>query len=455
MTNKHSTGWRFLSVGLVTLSLGACGFINPIDSNPNAVPEATVDQLFTGIQVNTFFLATGGLSRISSIWTQQMAGTDRQFVSFDNYTITESDFNDEFNAVYTGGGLIDLKQAIDEAETAGRAPYAGILKIHEAYMVGMAASYWGDIPFTEAADPAVADPALDDQAAVYTAVQALLDDAISDLGGSGAGPGDVDMNFGGDAASWIAVAHTLKARYHLHWAEVNGTSEYDAALAEASNGVSSVDGNWEAQFTSSATENNLWYQFMRDRSGYISAGDFLLPMMNTAGDPRLEYYYDKDSDGNYTARASELSTEAGGAGAPASNLPIVTCSENNFIIAEAELMGSAPSEANAIAAAQDALACQEARFNVDLSAEAANIAGLTGTALYNEIMDQKYVAQFLNPDSFNDYKRTCRPAITEKSANGMPGRLYYGQDERKANPNVPDAGTPPNGKYNDNDPNPC
>lgn len=454
MTNKHSTGRRILSVGLVTLSLGACSFINPIDSNPNAVPAANVDQLFTGVQVNTFFAATGGLSRISSIWTQQMAGTDRQFVSFDNYIITESDFNDEFNAVYTGGGLIDVKSAIAQAEDAGRPAYAGILKIHEAYLVGMAASFWGDIPFSEAADASIQEPALDDQAAVYTAVQSLLDDAISDLGQGGLGPGDVDMNFGGDVAAWTAVAHTLKARFHLHWAEVNST-EYGAALTEAQSGVQSVDGNWEAQFTTTATENNLWYQFMRDRSGYISAGDYLVPLMVSDNDPRLPFYYSEDTPGVYTARVSELATGAGGYGASATNLPIVSCSENEFIIAEAELMDGSPNEANAIAAAQAALACQEDRFGVDLSAESANIAGLTGTALYDAIMDQKYVAQFLNPDAFNDYKRTCRPAITEKSANGMPGRLYYGQDERKANDNVPDAGTPPNGKYNDNDPNPC
>jgi hypothetical protein len=69
-------------------------------------------------------------------------------------------------------------------------------------------------------------------------------------------------------------------------------------------------------------------------------------------------------------------------------------------------------------------------------------------------MEQKYIAQFLNPDVFNDYKRTCLPDITERT-NGMPGRLLYSGNERRANSNVPDAGIAPNGKYNDNDPTPC
>jgi starch-binding outer membrane protein, SusD/RagB family len=455
MTNKHSTG-RLLSVGLVALSLGACNFISPITSDPNAVPEASADQLFTAIQVNTFFQATSGLSRVASMWTQQMAGTDRQFSIIDNYVITESDFDDEFNAVYTGGGLIDLKSAISQAEDGGRMIMAGILKIHEAYQIGMAASFWGDIPFSEAGDPSIADPKLDPQSDVYDAVQALLDDAITDLQANpatdGPGPGDADLNFAGDPAAWTAVANTLKARFYMHWAEVNGNAAYTAAVAAANNGITSADGDWEARFTTSSTENNVWYQFMRDRSGYISAGDFLPPLMVANSDPRLPLYYAKDSGGNYTARSSVLSTAAGGYGAASTALPIATCAENEFIIAEAQYnLGSEP---NAITAAQNALACVEDRLGVDLSAESTNIGGLTGAALFDEIMNQKYIAQFLNPDVYNDYKRTCRPAITEK-AGGMPGRLYYGQHERQANSNMPNVGIPPNGKYNANDPNPC
>ncbi|HSH75082.1 MAG TPA: SusD/RagB family nutrient-binding outer membrane lipoprotein, partial [Longimicrobiales bacterium] len=444
MTIKQRVG-RALGVALVTLTLGACEFISPVESNPNSVPEATVDQLFTAVQVNSFFLAGGGLSRIASIWTQQMAGTDRQFVTFDNYTITEADFDDEMDALYTGGGLIDLRTAIAQAEEAGRREYAGILKIHEAFMVGLIASFYGDIPYTEAV-AGVDDPVLDDQADVYGRVQALLDAAIGDLAGGGVGPGSLDMNFGGDTDAWEAVAYTLKARFHMHWAEVQGASAYTAARAAALNGIQSAADDWEAKFGAAATENNLWYQFQRDRSGYISAGDFLPPLMGT--DPRTSSYFDASPA---TPRSSDLSST--GFGAPGFDFPIATCSENYFILAEAEYrLGS---EANAIAAAQDALACEEARWGLqppnDLSEVSDDIANLTGTALFNTIMDQKYIAQFLNPDAYNDYKRTCRPAITER-ANGMPGRLYYSQGERQANDNVPAAGTDPNDKYNDNDP---
>ncbi|MDH3208225.1 MAG: SusD/RagB family nutrient-binding outer membrane lipoprotein, partial [Gemmatimonadota bacterium] len=112
------------------------------------------------------------------------------------------------------------------------------------------------------------------------------------------------------------------------------------------------------------------------------------------------------------------------------------------------------SEPNAITAAQNALACQEAQHGVTLTAQSTNIGGLTGQALFDEIMRQKYIALFLSPEVYNDYKRTCRPAIVER-ANGMPGRLFYAISERQTNDNVPGPGTDPNDKYNDNDPTAC
>ena len=123
-----------------------------------------------------------------------------------------------------------------------------------------------------------------------------------------------------------------------------------------------------------------------------------------------------------------------GYGSPTFNFPIVSCSENAFIIAEAQYAAS--SEAAAITAAQAGLTCQENEWSVDLSAQKATVAGLAGAALLAEIMDQKYISMFLNAEVYNDYKRTCLPAITER-AGGMPARLFYGQDERQSNTNIP------------------
>jgi hypothetical protein len=466
---SSKTVGRALGAALLIGALGACDFIEPVTTDPNAVPQATIDQLFTGIQVNTWFFAEGQLSRLSSLWTQQMTGTDRQFTALDGYLFNEQDTDGEFQALYTGGGLVDLALAIDQAESAGRNAYAGILKIHEAYLFGMGASLWGDIPYSEANDVEITSPALDDQADVYASVQALLSEAISDLTTGGDPipvPAGTDMSLGGDADAWIAVAHTLKARYYMHWAEVNGTSAYTSALSEANQGIMSASGNWEAVHTTTATENNGWYQFLRDRAGYISSGDYLLPAMREDSDPRLSIYFSAGSGGTYVSpeeagggAAASGMNETDGRGAPEAEFPMVSCAENYFIIAEAELQAGSGAAA-AIAAAKNALGCQEDYYGVDLTAQKAAFDGLSGTDLLEEIMMQKYTALFLNIESWNDYKRTCLPEITPRVSQGVPARLYYGLTERQTNPNVPEPADQAGGHgfragHNDNDPAGC
>lgn len=455
-------GWRTGSViaaALLVLGMSGCDIVEPTEVNPNTIPDANIDQLFTGIQVNTWFIAEGQLSRISSIFTQQMTGTDRQFAGFQEYTIDETSADTEFNALYTGGGLVDLRNAIGQAEEAGRRVYAGILKIHEAYLFGMAASVWGDLPYSEAANPEVQQPALEEQADVYAQVQSLLDEAIADLeSGEGEGPGATDMVFGGDPDAWLSVAHTLKARYHLHWVEAEGDTRYEAALAAAEDGVMTVDHNWLAPHSTSATESNFWSQFQTERSGYISAGVTLLPDMRERDDPRLGLYFsgppfwapgeEDQPDDEATSIISPT-----GFGAADWDFPIVTCAENNFILAEAAF--HTEDDATAQEHAVAALECQEDFYDVDLSDEIDAINAASDEALLDAIMTQKWTAQFLNIDAWNDYKRTCLPAEIEPTVEGaeIPGRLFYSGAERQSNENIPPVGEQP--VRNDNDPDGC
>lgn len=468
---KHRSLGRALGVALLATSAGACEFIDVTDSNPNAVPTATADQLFVGAQANTFFFVESQVARISSMWLQQMAGTDRQFAAIDVYTLRQSDADGEFAALYAQGGLLDLRTAQEQTE---RKVYQGILKIHEAHLIGMGASIWGAIPYSAAGDPENPGATLDEQEQVYAAVQGLLDAAIADLGtGTGAPDANVDLNFGGKAANWLAVAHTLKARFYMHWVEAQGAGVaaantacggncLDKALQHAQQGIKTNAGTWRAVHGQDARANNLWYQFMRDRSGYISAGAFGVNLLQDRGDPRLPVFYSKGQSkaladvfigsppGNPTgdpgAQASALSNT--GYGSPTFNMPIVSAAENWFIIAEAQARkGNTPAAQNAL---QQGVAAEEARLGVSgIPVDAT----LTGDALFAEIMTQKYLALFLHMEAWNDYKRTCLPAIQTFQGQSFPARLFYGETEAQTNPNIPRADQQP--VRNANDPGGC
>ncbi|MGH7550456.1 MAG: SusD/RagB family nutrient-binding outer membrane lipoprotein [Gemmatimonadota bacterium] len=440
-----------LVVGLLASgSLAGCDFVEPTGADPNTIPDASVDQLFTAVQLNTWFHVEGAISRYTSMWMQQMAGTDRQFVTIGEYIFDEESADGEFNSLYTGGGLIDLKRILAGERLQTNPHYAGIVKIHQAMLFGLAASVWGDIPYSQAADLEITEPALDAQLDVYASLLALLDEAIANLQ-SAPGPlpvGAVDLAYGGDPARWLAVAHTLKARLLSHLAEVD-PGRYGQVLAEAQQGIRTPAGNWVALHTSNVTEENPWAQFQRDRSGYISAGEFLVNLLKARNDPRLQVYFAPvggeivGAPIGGSGDASALSEVAGSPGASDFSFPLLTCEENAFLAAEAaSQLGDA---AGAAMWVEEGIACSEAFWGVTLPRPAA--------ITLEEIITQKYMALFLSFEPWNTYKRTCLPAIETFQGQPLPGRLFYSDDEQETNTNIPPADAQP--ARNANDPAPC
>lgn len=475
-------GWmgRAAGAALVGAVLGGCDFIDIADSNPNVITRATAAQLFTSAQVNSYLVAEGHLTHTGVIWMQQLAGVDRQFATLDTYDFPngEGEYNVEWAAIYGGGGLIDIRRGQALADSADCRACAGLFQVQEAYLAGTAASVWGDVIYAQALDlETYPTPELDEQAAVYAAVQGVLDGAIANLtAGGGAGAGVLgqmaaaDFSFGGDLAAWRAAAHTLKARYYMHWVEAQRAGGAPAALAQtacggdcvvkalasAQQGIANPAGDWRAAHSSAATENNLWNQFLYvQRPGYVLAGRNLVTTLAARSDPRLPLYFARDAAGGFSgsrpgassANVSGVSRAAGSPAAPDYDQPIVSCAETQLIRAEAYYyQGAAGAAQTALAAGA---ACEGTRWDEAIPVNAT----LTGAALLEEIITQKYLALFLNLEVWNDYKRTCFPALATFEGRAIPGRLLYPDVERNSNPNIPLPGAQP--ARNDNDPAAC
>ena len=142
------------------------------------------------------------------------------------------------------------------------------------------------------------------------------------------GPGGADLVYGGDPALWAAMAHTLKARFFMHTAEVRGAAAYASALAEAQQGIGSDAGNYFGAFTSTASETNFYFQFHgpAGRGGDLSDGIFLDNLLVARGDPRRTQYF------SLTGNPRWLSATRG---ADDFQQPYVTYDENTLIWAEA------------------------------------------------------------------------------------------------------------------------
>jgi hypothetical protein len=443
---------RTLVVAALAVPGAACSdFLSgdKLDSDPNRPTSAAAAQLFTAVQVNSYYVLNGHAARVLAMWMQQMAGTDRQYIGYDQYSVVEGAFG-EYSAAYTGGGLVDMRSVQAEAEASGNRILGGITKVWEALIMGFVADNYGDAAYSEAVSADITTPVLDPQADIYAALQTLLDGAIADLQSGEGDVGALDLSLGGDAAAWIKVAHTIKARLYLHTAEVN-PGAYALALAQAQQGISNSAQDLREFHSGSAGEENIWWQFIaRDRDSYIRPGKFLVDLMKSRNDPRVPEYFALNDAGQYGGAAPGEGLDPrkhSNLGAvrldPAYAQGIVTWEENVSIIAEAAYRGGN---------------LTLARSNLDAlraSYGAAPIgATLSGAALLTKILEEKYIAMFQNYEVYNDYRRTCYPNLTPatNAFNGnIPARFTYPVAERSANPdNVPVPGLQP--RRNSNDP---
>jgi hypothetical protein len=170
--------------------------------------------------------------------------------------------------------------------------------------------------------------------------------------------------------------------------------------------------------------------------------------MKAQNDARISDYFQVNSTGAFVgydvatgtpdvATISALNTN------PTLRQPIITFDETQLIIAEAALQTG---DRAAAVAAYNAVRTRHGKTTT--TAAALTLA---------DVMNEKYITLFENPEAWNDYKRTCLPAL--KPARGrsrVPGRLIYGQTEEQTNSNTPSASSQNLFTVrNANDPNAC
>lgn len=452
-----------------------------LTEDPNNPVVATAQQQLIALQANMATRMEGQIARNASIYTQQIIGTNNQQLTYGTqYGITEGDIGQNFTAFWTGAGLVAMRN-IQAYGTANDPFFLGIAKIWEGFAFGMATSVWGDVPYREANDPAIATPALDPQQQIYADIQLRLDEGIAALQ-SAPTAGNCDptdliycatvVTRAVQISRWIAAARTMKARFHLHLVERNGNAAYTLALAQAALGINEVPANATQAMHGQApgdfrtfhgstldVDGNIWAEFLTARAGDLAAANTMVQALQSRGDPRLSEYFTANPAGAFIG-VDQNNQVVGTGPASAINLavrrllpfrqPLVTWAENQLIRAEAEFVLNGPAAAlpfvNAV------------RTAVGL--------GALGAVTLQDIMTEKWIAQFQNIDVWNDYKRTCLPAgiIPSGTATEVPGRIVYALAERNANANIPAPNVYPTGTSaaplasavrNWNDPNSC
>lgn len=447
---------------LLVVSMGCEKLVEGINDNPNEISSDSFEAgvlLLKGIQLANVSVQSGHETRISGMWCGQTKGLVLLYKSLAEYNISAEETNGIWQNAYQGV----VKQARLLRQQTATNPkakqYSGITKVLEANALGTLASLFGDIPYTEISNEAVADPKFDGQKSVFAKLQILLDEAIADLGASTNSLVSEDLMLAGNTVRWTKVARTLKARMYLH------TGEYEKAYQEALLGVlTPLDA---LVFTPPAIGNgsqNLNYKMINQRGGYWGfTGSYLDVLLGTkrnnsktSENARLAYYR---FDG-----ASATNNK----GIAAVNTPItlVGYEENTLILAETAVRTGKTAigltQLNNLRAylaggkafiklnAGDAL-----KYDPYVLADfekngIENKEGLvTERALLREIIEERYVSGFTGLLGFDDLRRlgskekdiAVLPPFNSPTISQYPQRFIVAQSELSANENAPkDAG---------------
>jgi hypothetical protein len=439
------TAKRFALLGVLAIA-GAAGACNnfltggELSTDPNRPTSGTPQARFEATQPSLWALLSSDLVRTTDVWMQHLEGINFQYTSVNIYVHDETTTGGFQAGLYTGGGLVDLREIESESRTSGDSLMLGQAQVVEAFMIGTGADLFGDLVYSQALTN-TPNPTLDNQMDVYDAVQSLLSDAITNLGATGAtnfGAGSSDLVYNGNASQWILLAHTLKARFYLHTAEVRPTA-YAQALTEAQAGITNPADDYNAIWSGSLNEQNFWYQFfINQRAGYIVPNPFFVGMLTTASDPRANEYFNP-------AHSDLSATRLG----PSFSQPLVTAQEDLLIWSEAAYRtgatGPALTELNAALAVAASVCSSERGTACVIPASSAS-----GPALLRAILTEKYIAMFQNLEAYNDYKRTCFPNLTP-TVPGLiiPARFFYDTSERQTDTNIPAPGAQPTRNAND------
>lgn len=434
---------RRILCGLIgaTALVTACGdqFLTggELSNDPNRPTQATSGQLLTGIQAATWALLASDPARISALWAQQLQGVIQQYFSYYTYDVSPQVTNGFQSSVYTGGGLVDIRRLEQQAAAAHDTVFLGIAQVMEGLVIGTAADMFGNITYTHALTGQL-NPPLDPQLAVYDSVQTLLSRAIVNLqarGSTNFGPGSNDLSYGGDPVQWTELAHTLKARFLMHTAQVRPTV-YSQVLNEANLGIQNPADNFSAVFSGNSNEQNFWYQFaVVNRAGYFVPDPQFVALLQSRGDPRLSGYFNPKLTGLNDSLLAPNHTQ-----------PLVTANEDLLLASEAAFRTGDEAAATA--------RLDQERALVGLPPESG---GLTGRPLLSEILTEEYIAFFQSMEAWNLYKRTCSPNLVPTTSGGtfngkIPARFPYDVSEQNTNTNIPTFGEQVANPRNPNNP---
>lgn len=448
------------------LVITGCDDYLDINDDPNNPTDAPL----SGLMARTSFETGDNVQNVSSVTSFYV-----QYLASPN-PASSTDTMEPVPYDQTWFELYDVMTDISDMEVLATEEeatyYLGIAKVLKAINLGLTVDMWGSIPYSEAFFAQTITPGYDDDQALYGTIMTLLNEGVSLLsapnGNVSFEPGNDDFIYQGDIDLWIKAANALRARFMLHQSE---TSTYDpsAILSAVDNGFDNSSENATVEYFD--VQINPWALVAINNEALLLGGwisEQLVEAMDgtTYGyvDPRMPYMYGTTDEGEFigtengagrgdAAEQGERSylVEGGYYTSRTSSLEIITYAEQKFIEAEAALDASNPGRAydaylEGIEAHMQTIGVPQDEIDAYLSIP--EVAVGSGDLTIDLILKEKYIALFLNPETYNDarrfdfqYEDMTVPANLNPELNGnFATRVIYPESETQRNSsNVPNV----------------
>lgn len=443
---------------LLILGLGACESFLDVNDDPNAPETAAVDVRLSAL-ITAFIHSTyyGENSLWGAEWTQQFSYNrdTRAYSEVHRYELSETDASTAWNYFYSRTGNAAYTMVRDATgPTDGY--HRGLGRLFLAWTFQVITDLWGPVPYTEAFHVEIREPRYDDQTTVYQGILAQLDTAVTELSSpTGRVPTVNDLLFDGDMSRWVKLARFLQARAQLRLADAPGEDRVARANQALAALASALTGNADdADFAypgGTNSRNPLW-TFQDLRNQFVGS-EYLIEMLKARNDPRLlimftPIIYDSiRGTTRYPAATTRyVGHPNGDATLPDSTvswigpffsnedapLNVVSYADQKFTEAEAQLIVSGAAAADA--PYRDGIRANMSKLGVasgDIDAYLAARPNLSTVANpLEEIITEKYIANFLKVEPWNDWRRTGYPQIP----NPVPQAMLPGIPQRIRTP---------------------
>jgi hypothetical protein len=446
-----------LLLGLLSAStaLTSCEKFLDVNTNPNNPTSSTPNFLLPNIIANGIQTQMFTALRTPYI-TQYVVSRTANSGTNDQYILTNANSTNTFNYSYFQAGG-NIPPMIAAAQAEGSPYYVGAGKIMQAIILAHATDMLGDIPYSEAYQGGSNyTPKYDSQQQIYATINQLCDEGIVEMQKPASAnmrplystvPSESgDILYKGDVGKWVRLAYALKARQAQHLTKKQGTYDPIAVLALCDKAfTSSTDDaqlNYQVAVLPLMGTTNIFGVTRGNFGGATFSGNVIKYLNGTTFpgvvDPRFGILTPTTSTGidpgvGTSAPATGVNTIPGVTPAitdfygswyarDLGYFEVITYHELKFI--EAEAAYRANNLPRALAALQAGIRAHMVKVGVGGSYTPPPVTFPTiSTAQINaylasaavpqtpaavtprSIMEQKYLAMFLNPESWSDMRR--------------------------------------------------